>query len=330
MEKNELNILFENFNTKNIIIIGDLMLDRYLCGTVQRISPEAPVPVVEIESEFARLGGAANVANNIASLGANPIALGVVGDDASGQEIRAIFEEQGFSTSGIVTDPARCTTEKTRLIAHNQHVVRTDRETKTEIDDKILKKIIDAFKAHLPEADAIILQDYNKGLITKKLIREIIALCRKHDKLVMVDPKFQHFFDYKDVALIKPNKKEAEQILGTHLTTEAEIIAAGKEIKKRLNCAHVLITLSAQGMCLFNGGDQALFIPTTARKVHDVSGAGDTVISVLSVVMSSGASISEAAKLANYAAGLVCEEVGVVPINKEKFLNLLMNMKNEI
>lgn len=316
--------LFEDIKQQKIIILGDLMLDRYLWGKVARISPEAPVPVVEIESEFSRLGGAANVAYNVASMGATPLTIGVIGADAAGEEVRNQYRKLNFSAAGLIVDASRCTTEKTRIIAQDQHVVRTDREIKTEISDEILEQILVNFKGQLPQASAVILQDYNKGLITQKLLQQVIPLINEQGKIVVVDPKFNHFFDYKNVTLIKPNKKEAEQVLGMKIQSRADIIHAGEKIKEKLQCRNVLITLSEQGMSLFDENGQVEFIPTTARKVHDVSGAGDTVISVLSVALAAGADVRQASILANFAAGIVCEEVGVVPIKPDALYQVVV------
>lgn len=327
MHVKDVQAIFDSFRDKKVIVLGDLMLDRYLWGRVTRISPEAPVPVVEIDSEFVRLGGAANVANNVAALGAQPLAIGIIGADTAGEKVRQLFQEYNFSTAGLIVDKSRCTTEKTRVIAHNQHVVRTDREVKTPISAEIFQAVLNCYQQLLPQADAIIFQDYNKGLIFKELIEVVIRRARSYNKIITVDPKFQNFFDYKQVTVMKPNKKEAEQTLGAQFQSPADVIQAGRMIRTRLDCKNVLITLGEQGMCLVDAEDQSALIPTTARKVHDVSGAGDTVISVLTVALAAGLPIELAARFANFAAGLVCEEVGVVPVDRQKLLQMVISQE---
>lgn len=307
--------LLTSVRSKNIAVIGDVMIDRYIWGSVNRISPEAPVPVVEVESESTRLGGAANVANNITSLGAKAFLIGVVGNDNSGKEFRSILEQQGTSAEGIVTDETRPTTVKTRVIAHNQHVVRIDSEEKRDVDAATQEKIFAVVERHIKELDAIIIEDYNKGIIVKSLIRRIIDLANKHKTIVTIDPKFHNFFEYTNVTVFKPNKKESEEALGTKLLTDEEVISAGKTLLSRLNAENVLLTRSEKGMSLFEKNGTVTHIPTKARKVADVSGAGDTVIATLTAMIASGASFAEAATLANYAGGIVCGEVGIIPID---------------
>lgn len=293
------------------------MVDRYFWGSVNRISPEAPVPVVEVESESTRLGGAANVANNIASLGAIPVMIGVVGNDNAGQLLQGILKDLGFSNSGIIVDPSRPTTIKTRVIAHDQHVVRIDQEVKNDISPAIQEKILDALRHEIDAVDGIILQDYNKGVIVAPLIHEIVSLARKRSKTATADPKFNNFFEYKHVTVFKPNRKETEEALGKRLSGTASIEQAGREILKRLEAENVLLTLGEQGMSLFEKSGPVTHVSTQAQKVSDVSGAGDTVISTLTLALVAGATIREASGLANYAGGVVVGEVGIVPIGKQ-------------
>jgi D-glycero-beta-D-manno-heptose-7-phosphate kinase len=315
MSRQRLDGLFNAFSGKRIAIIGDLMLDRYYWGRVARISPEAPVPVVEIESEASRLGGAANVAHNIASLGGIPLMFGTVGRDDAGTLFRELAHAAGFSVEGVFEDPSRPTTCKTRVIAHNQHVVRIDRESKSEVDETIAGSILNLLGRQIGSLDAIILEDYNKGVLVKPLIRAAIELARRNRVMVAVDPKFDNFFEYAGVTVFKPNRKEAEEALGMRLNTAESVEAAGREILKRLNAENVLLTLGDEGMSLFQQSREALSVPTKAWSVADVSGAGDTVISTLTIALAGGATIQEAATLANYAAGIVCAEVGIVPID---------------
>ena len=314
--QNRLDALFAAFSDKTVMVIGDLMLDRYLWGKVSRISPEAPVPVVDIESESSRLGGAANVSYNVLSLGARAVPLGIVGNDAEGELIKRMFQEKGFPTEGILTDANRFTTVKTRVIAHHQHVVRIDREIREGISKAVQDKLMDHFERRLDGLDGIILEDYNKGLLVPEVLGRVIARAREKGKMVFVDPKYDHFFEYRGVTLFKPNRKEAYDRLGIKLDSEGAFRSALQRLMDELDCRAVLITLGEEGMILQERGREIMRVPTRAVKVHDVSGAGDTVIAAMAVVMSVGGSAEEAAGIANHAAGIVCGEVGIVPVDK--------------
>lgn len=320
LTKDQVETLFKKFENKKVLVLGDLMLDRYLRGQVTRLSPEAPVPIVEIEEEYSRLGGAANVGNNISKLGAIPYLLGVVGEDTSGQELLEIMKKDRFPTDGILKTSDRPTTVKTRVIAHSQHVVRTDRENSNPIDSQILEKLKKIINDLLADSDAVIFEDYNKGLITDELIRFVIGEAKKKNKIITVDPKFDHFFEYKGVTVFKPNRRETEGILGVRLDSEEQIKASMQFMHNKLECENIMITLGEHGMALYTGKENTKFIPTRAQKVADVSGAGDTVISTMTVCLLAGATLEEAATIANYAAGVVCGEVGIVPITKERLL----------
>ena len=312
--------LFQGFNGKRIAVVGDLMVDRYFWGAVNRISPEAPVPVVEVESQSTRLGGAANVANNVSSLGGIPIMIGVRGNDDGGQLLKKLIEDCGFPTSGLVVDAARPTTIKTRVIAHHQHVVRIDHEVKEDVSETIQGQILKVLKRELPTLDAIILEDYNKGVIVRNLIKEIVSLARSKEIIVTVDPKFNNFFEYKHVTVFKPNRKECEEALGRRLNERAAVEQAGRDILRTLEADNILLTLGEEGMSLFERSGPVTHVSTHAKKVADVSGAGDTVISTLAMCLAAGAGIKEAASLANIAGGVVCGEVGIVPIEKQSLL----------
>lgn len=311
--KKRLDDLLEQFSGKKIAIVGDLMLDHYVWGNVSRISPEAPVPVVEVESETVRFGGAANVANNVLSLGTVACPVGIVGDDVHGRRIRTLFEERGVSTDGILTVPGRPTTVKTRIMAHNQHVVRTDWENKKTIDPEIEEQILSFLSHMIRTFDGIILEDYNKGLLTGPLIQQIINLAQ--EKKIFVDPKYNHFFDYRGVTLFKPNRKEAEDRLNMPMKSFEDRRVAGNRLMERLECESVMITLGEEGLILFERDGQCTEVPTKAVKVHDVSGAGDTVIATMAVAVTAGATFKEAATLANHAAGIVVGKVGIEPIH---------------
>lgn len=301
------------------------MLDRYIWGTVSRISPEAPVPVVDVDDEQSRLGGAANVARNVRSLGGEPILVGVVGDDNSGKQLLQHIADLGFSHEGVVVDRQRPTTVKTRIIAHAQHVVRIDRESRRDITPDVLTKIINFLTPGIGNVDGIILEDYNKGVVTKDLIGHVTQLARTHRKIVTVDPKFTNFFEYRNVTVFKPNRKEVEEALGMHLATEDDITAAGKELLRRLNAGSVLITKGEQGMTLFEADGSVSHVPTMARNVADVSGAGDTVVATLTMALAAGANVREASTLANFAGGIVCGYVGIVPVDVSELRDAVLS-----
>ena len=323
ISKYELLNLKDSFQGKKIAVIGDMMLDAYFWGDVKRISPEAPVPVVEIENEFFRFGGAANVALNILKLGAIPFPLGVIGNDQYGKLFNELLSKDDITSEGIIVDETRPTTIKTRVIAENQHIVRIDRENKSYVSPEIENKIVSVLKNEIDNLDAIILQDYNKGVLTKRLINEIIRLANGHNKIITVDPKFDNFLEYKNVTVFKPNKRETENIFGIRIQSEEDILNAGERLLKNLNSKYVLLTLGEEGVALFEKNNSVKRIPTKARKVADVSGAGDTVISTLTVALAANADVYTAAYLANYAGGLVCEEVGIVPIELNKLFNTI-------
>jgi len=323
----KLNNLKNNFIGKRIAVVGDMMLDSYFQGFVSRISPEAPVPVVEVENEYSRFGGALNVAYNIKTLGGIPIPIGIIGSDNNGRLLKILMKEAGIKDEGIITDKTRPTTAKTRVIANNQHVVRVDKEKTIPISNQTEKKILGFLSKEIKKLDAIILQDYNKGVLTKNLIEEIIALANSNKVIVTVDPKFNNFFTYQNVTVFKPNRKETEDAFGVKIKTVSEITAAGEKLLQNINCKYALLTLGEGGIALFEKGKSERRVPTKARKVADVSGAGDTVISTLTLALTAGADIFDAAYLANYAGGIVCQEVGIVPID----LNVLFNaVKNEL
>jgi rfaE bifunctional protein kinase chain/domain len=313
--------LKKNFSNKRIAVIGDMMLDCYVWGNVKRISPEAPVPVVEIENESFRFGGAANVALNILKLGGNPLPVGVIGKDNYGEIFRSLLSETSIPAKGLIVDKERYTTAKTRIIAHSQHVVRIDKENKEYISRKIQNSLFEVLKESIKDLNGIIFQDYNKGVLSPSLIEKVISLANKNKVLVTVDPKFSNFFLYRNVSVFKPNRKEAEDVLGMKIKTDEEITFAGRRILEKLNSKNVLLTLGEGGIAVFEKGKKEKRMPTKARNVADVSGAGDTVISTLTMALAAGADIYEASALANYAAGVVCEEVGIVPIELNKLFD---------
>jgi rfaE bifunctional protein kinase chain/domain len=327
MTPKQLQQRVENISGKRIAVLGDYMLDRYLWGSVSRISPEAPVPIVEIERETDHLGGAANVANNLAALGAIPFCVGVIGEDDNGARLVQMVRDRGFDAEGLILDASRPTTTKTRVIAHEQHLLRMDHESRANIAPHVQKAVRDYLRKLMPSLHALIIEDYNKGVLVQPLLEEVLALARAHRCPVTVDPKFDHFLDYRGVAVFKPNRKEAESVLGFRVGTHEEVARAGQALLEKLQAENVLITLGAEGMALFRRNAEAYHVPTRARSVHDVSGAGDTVIATLTAALAAGADILEAATLANIAAGLVVAEVGAVPVDKQKLLEELAEFK---
>lgn len=328
ISEQRLNSLLDTLNGKTIAVIGDLMLDSYIWGKVNRISPEAPVPVVDVETEQVRLGGAANVAHNIKSLGGKPLLVGVLGDDSSGKKLLNIIRENAFPVDGIVVDHTRPTTVKTRIIAHSQHVVRIDRESREEISYTIQNGILETLLRNSEAIDGIIIEDYNKGVVVKSLIHQIIKWANQHKKPITVDPKYNNFFEFADVTVFKPNRKEVEEVLGLRMNDDHEVITAGKKILERLNSSSVLLTRGEQGMSLFEKDGSVTHVPTKARSVADVSGAGDTVIATLTMALVGGATIREASTLANIAGGIVCGSVGIVPIDKNELRDAVLQDMN--
>jgi rfaE bifunctional protein kinase chain/domain len=316
-----LSALKSHFKGLKIAIVGDMMLDCYFWGEVKRISPEAPVPVVEVGNEFYRFGGAANVALNILKLGGIPFPVGVIGYDNYGTIFKSLVTEASISEEGIIIDDERPTTAKTRVIADSQHVVRIDKESKDYLNKKNQSKVIEYIEKNIINFDGIILQDYNKGVLTTSLIEKIIQLANRNKVLITVDPKFNNFFHYKNVTVFKPNRKEAEDVLGLKIRTEEDIETAGNRILEKINAKYVLLTLGEDGIAVFEKGKAPHKMETKARKVADVSGAGDTVISTLTMALAAGGDILEASYLANYAGGIVCEEVGIVPIDLDKLFD---------
>jgi rfaE bifunctional protein kinase chain/domain len=324
ISEKRLKQLKSNFKGKRIAVIGDMMLDIYFWGDVKRISPEAPVPVLEVENEFYRFGGAANVALNISSLNGIAEPIGIIGYDNYGTIFNSLLSEQKINHHGIIEDDTRPTTSKTRVIADSQHIVRIDKESKETISQNIQGKIFDYVKSIIKDLDGIILQDYNKGVLTSSLIALLIELANKNKKLVTVDPKFNNFYEYKNVTVFKPNRKEAEDILGMKIKNDEDISFAGNTLLKKLNAKNILLTLGEGGIAVFEKGKPEKRMPTKARKVADVSGAGDTVISTLTMALAAGANIYEASYLANYAGGIVCEEVGIIPIDLDKLFDTVL------
>ena len=315
--------LFQSFANCKVGVIGDVMLDTYWWGHVERISPEAPVPVVLLDKREQRIGGAGNVALNLVSLGAVTSIFSVIGEDEAGRSLDTLMTEQGIDTSYIICSTTRRTTDKTRIISRNQQMMRLDAETITDLlpaaEDALVERVRDYIIAEKPAV--IIFEDYNKGVLTGRVIAEVIALCETHNIITAVDPKRKNFFSYKGVTIFKPNLKEVKD--GLNLLVEEVDIAALKNIhqllKEQLHHAISFITLSEQGV-YFESEREAAVIPSHLRRIADVSGAGDTVIAVAALLYASTGDTRLMAEVANIAGGLVCEEVGTAAISKEKLL----------
>ena len=323
----ELIGFIDKFPQSRILVIGDIMLDEYIWGDVARISPEAPVPVVEVIRETRNLGGATNVLNNINSLGGKAIICGVTGDDNCGAELTGKIKELGVNTEGIIVDPTRPTSIKTRVIARNQQVVRYDREIKKPLDHSIMSKITNVIKENLDNIDAIVISDYGKGVISSHLIKAVETLIAGKDIIIVIDPKTENFKYYKEVDIITPNHHEAGTFCGFEVKDEDSLVRAGEYILDKLKCKSVLITQGKDGMTLFETGSTPCYIPTVARKVFDVSGAGDTVISTLSLGLASGMNRDAAALISNFAAGIVVGEIGTSTVTAKGLKTAIKNRK---
>ncbi|MBU2572541.1 MAG: D-glycero-beta-D-manno-heptose-7-phosphate kinase [Elusimicrobia bacterium] len=322
--------IIDRFGSQRVAVLGDLMLDRYIRGSVRRISPEAPVPVVQVREEHTVAGGAGNVAANLAALGARPGLIALTGRDNAARELSDILSAAGVETGSLISDPAAFTIEKTRVIAEHQQVVRFDREPAFKLSPSLQKAALNAVEEHLKAgAGALILSDYGKGLLTPHVIEAAIQLCRKRGVPVFVDPKVEHFHRYKKVTCLTPNTTEACQ--GMRLLQKDgrdAVEELGKKIVGTLKCLSLLITRGEHGMTLFNntgGRMKVLHIPTKAREVYDVTGAGDTVISALALASAAGATLEEAALLSNFAAGIVVGKLGTAAVTREE---LLENIKS--
>jgi rfaE bifunctional protein kinase chain/domain len=320
---------FDKIARERVMIVGDVMIDSYMWGNVTRISPEAPVPVVSVTKREKRLGGAANVALNIEAMGAMPIICSVLGNDDSSKDFQQIMYQNNMDRRGIVTSDNRMTTMKSRVIGNNMHIVRVDEESthplSTMEEDLLLDRISRIVKA-MP-IDAIIFQDYDKGNITPRIIEEVTSMAQRKKILTTVDPKHRNFASFKNVGLFKPNLKELREGLNIEIDdSDDTLLVAGlqeasRQLSERQNIDIVLITLSSKGMfaCDFRGTEpHSMLIPACAHSVSDVSGAGDTVISVITLALASGMGLEEAVRCANAAGGIVCEQVGVVPIDVER------------
>lgn len=314
------------FQRAKILVIGDLILDEFVWGKVSRISPEAPVPIVWVQRESLMPGGASNVANNIKSLGGQVAVIGAIGHDRWGELLLSELTSRGIDAGGVIR-VARPTTVKTRVIAHHQQVVRVDREQPDPQPDGTTDRLIRAALEWLPRIDAVVIEDYGKGVITRKLLEAVIPAARRRRKLITVDPKEEHFELYRGVTALTPNRAEAGQMAGYELKTDADVERAGRTILERLHGVAVLITLGEDGMWLFERAGRRTRIPTVAQEVFDVAGAGDTVIATFTLALASGSSMEAAARLANQAAGIVVGKLGVAVVTPEELQQKLSSRR---
>jgi D-glycero-beta-D-manno-heptose-7-phosphate kinase len=323
--------LFHQFTQLKVAVIGDVMLDTYWWGKVDRISPEAPVPVVAVSKKEQRIGGAGNVALNLQSLGANVSVLSVLGKDDDGEQLKALLEDNNINTKYLVYSRQRITTNKIRIISRNQHMMRLDAELTNDIENDDEAKLLYVFENFIAaeSPDVVVLEDYNKGVLTANVIAKIISLCKLHNILTTVDPKRKNFFAYKSVDIFKPNLKEVKE--GLNLLSDEVSLSVLKDIhiqlQEKLQHKISFITLSEKGV-FYNDNAIAEIIPTHIRSIADVSGAGDTVIAVASLVYAATKNVALMADIANVAGGLVCEEVGTVAIDKEKLLEECKKLLN--
>lgn len=313
------NNLINQFENIPVLVIGDVMIDAYLFGNVERISPEAPVPIVAVNKKESRLGGAANVALNLASLGAKPILCSTIGNDAEGDELIELLNKSNINSAGILKDIDRITTVKTRVISQNHQMLRIDNENAEPLNLIQTNALVEKIEELLPQAKIVIFEDYDKGVITESLIKSITNKANQLGIPTVVDPKKRNFNYYNNVTLFKPNLKELREGINTHfsLQNKTEFEQICQNLMLKMNIKYLFVTLSENGVMITNG-TEFNYVPAHLRKIADVSGAGDTVISVASLCLALNMSMEQVAVISNLAGGLVCEEVGVIPINIKK------------
>ena len=327
-ERKKLESILKGFPRVRLLVVGDIMMDRSIFGKVSRISPEAPVPVIIVETEDFNLGGAANVAHNIRSLGGMVSLCGIVGDDENGKKIYKKIVERGIRTQGIFFEQGRQTTVKTRIIAHHPHyqqLVRVDRETTDHPKASTLRNLSRFLTEKIEDFDGVVFSDYGKGLLTRKLIQTIVERARQSKKLIMVDPKVKNFFFFKGATVITPNTNEASEASRIPVTDQSSVEKIGRSLLKRLKCSALVITQGEKGMIIFERDQRPYRVPTVAKEVYDVTGAGDSVIGTMALALGTGrrVSVKDAASLANYAAGIVVGKVGTAIVSSEELLKVI-------
>lgn len=311
--------ILRTLRDRNIVVLGDVMLDEFVWGDVTRISPEAPVPVVDVRRESVHLGGAANVLANLVALGARGSVVGVVGKDSAGERLQNGLRDLGAEDGCLLVDETRPSTTKTRIIAHSQLVVRADRESRTQVNGKLEERILACLKEALKHADAFVVSDYDKGVVTPAILREILPVAYKQLP-VLIDPKLRNFNSYRPATLVTPNHLEALRMSDSEDMSDDGSHRAAKVIREKLGCDAVLITRGDRGMMLLEGAGEPVYVKTAAREVYDVTGAGDTVIAALAGALASGATMLEAAEFANHAAGIVVGKVGTATASADELL----------
>jgi D-beta-D-heptose 7-phosphate kinase/D-beta-D-heptose 1-phosphate adenosyltransferase len=308
----------DRFPSCRVAVLGDVMLDRYFWGHADRISPEAPVPVVRVTRRTTHLGGAANVASNLRALGVDVTLVGIIGDDSAGIEIRSLLEENGISHDQLRPDEGRETTEKVRIIAQSQQVVRADFETEAPLSEKVRRVFLERLADGADDFDALIVSDYGKGVVQESYLGEIIRAWRNRGKPVLVDPHIGHFAWYRGAAVMTPNTREAASFYGMKLDLEEMLASVGFRMREELELGALLITRGEDGMSLFIEGGKQIHIPTVAKEVYDVTGAGDTVISILAAAVGSGAPLIDSVVIANQGAGEVVKDVGTSTVTRDR------------
>lgn len=322
--RDEMMKFIDGFAGKKIMVVGDLMLDRFIYGSVDRISPEAPVPVVRVKNEVNKLGGSGNVVQNIKALGAEPVLIGITGDDQEAETVQQLMESSALSTDGVIKISGRPTTIKTRILAERQQVVRLDNEDDEALNGGILTKVLERIDKFLGAADAVIVSDYSKGLVTEKLMEHLTSSLEE-GKLLAIDPKPSNHRCYKNAGVITPNFKETSEISLVKIKDDKDLVEAASRIFEMLNCKSLLITLGEKGMAIFDGPNSAMkSLDTRAREVFDVTGAGDTVISAFSLAKAAGADMLTAAEIANYAAGIVVSKLGTATVTSSELKEYIL------
>lgn len=324
-----MNEIFERVfsNLKPVLVVGDMMVDEFIWGDVKRISPEAPVPIVSITGETFHPGGAANVVANIHSLEGKVYIAGVIGDDKEGKSLIGNLSRKGISTEGLIVDVHRPTTLKTRIVVKSQQMIRIDKEKQDPVDERIINQMLDYIKMVIPDTKTMIISDYGKGVIGQKLLEELIPLSKKYDIITIVDPKIGNFGYYNGVSIITPNHFEAQDLTGIIIKDEVSLRQCMEAILRHLECEIVIVTRGEEGMSILKKGGEIFHLPVVAKEVYDVTGAGDTVVAVLSLCLGAGIDIGESAKLANYAASIVVGKIGTAVVTKEELLERIKGEK---
>ncbi len=315
--------IIDRFDRAKVLVVGDLMVDQFIWGKVSRISPEAPVPVVNVTSESLLLGGCANVLNNVFSMGGQVAVSGIVGSDPMGRWLVDALQQMKIDTAGVIVEEKRPTSIKTRIVAHNQQVVRFDKEDKSPVTNDSLNKIITYIQSIQDDLGAIIISDYNKGVFSEQLVREIRQITTRRGIILCIDPKQSDFTPYRGCDLLTPNRQETERALGREIEVGDDLIRKGASLLQDFGLKALLVTMGEDGMILFQNGGSVTHIPAVAREVFDVTGAGDTVIGVFALSVAAGATFTEAAVLANHAAGIAVGKIGTAPVRRDELKKAL-------